>query len=172
MAYRNKTYVCFASEDITQYRLMTAWVANENIDFNFYDAHETALVRDTSQQDTVRRRLRERLSNTKQAILLVSGVTRAAAADTSRFLYYEMEVLLRLELPIVIANLNQSREAQTSRIPAALSDHYTISVSFQAKIIQYALDNYVPEFTTNLTATKPKTGAYQYKPSVYSGLGL
>ena len=30
MSYRNKTYVAFASEDIHNYRLMTAWRANKN----------------------------------------------------------------------------------------------------------------------------------------------
>jgi hypothetical protein len=28
MSYRNKTYVAFASEDITNYRLMEAWREN------------------------------------------------------------------------------------------------------------------------------------------------
>lgn len=35
MSYRNKTYIAFASEDITYYRLMEAWKKNENIDFDF-----------------------------------------------------------------------------------------------------------------------------------------
>ena len=38
--YRNKTYVAFASEDISKYRLMEAWYANEHIDFDFFDAHD------------------------------------------------------------------------------------------------------------------------------------
>ena len=36
MAYRNKTYVAFASEDILLYRLMEAWRDNDNIDFDFF----------------------------------------------------------------------------------------------------------------------------------------
>ena len=49
MSYRNKTYVAFASEDIGKYRLMEAWKANPNFDFNFYDAHTLYVSRDTSQ---------------------------------------------------------------------------------------------------------------------------
>jgi hypothetical protein len=173
MAYRNKTYVCFASEDITQYWMMSAWKANKNIDFNFYDAHDLANVRDTSQPDTVRRRLRERLANTKQAVLLVGDKTRSVAANPDRLLYYELEVLNRLRLPIVVANLNQSREIQRNRMPTVLAgDYYTISVSFQPKIIQFALDEYVPVFHENHKAYTPKWGPHFYKPDVYEKLGL
>ena len=61
MPYRNKTFVSFASEDIQSYRLMRAWRANEHIDFDFYDAHDLNIALDTSQPETIRRRLRERL---------------------------------------------------------------------------------------------------------------
>jgi hypothetical protein len=174
VAYRNKTYVCFASEDIVQYYLMTAWKENEHIDFNFHDAHDIAIALDTSQKETIRRRLRERLVNTKQAVLLIGDITRTKAADATKFLHYEIEVLINLQLPIVIANLNKSRVGELNRIPQALTDArvYTMSVSFQPKIIQYALDNYVPEFQKNLKAAKPLTGSYQYNASVYKGLGL
>lgn len=172
MAYRNKTYVCFASEDIKSYNLMEAWRENKHIDFNFYDAHDTALVRDTSQRETVRRRLRERLSNTKQAVLLVGDKTRSVAASPERFLYYEMEVLLRLDIPMVIANLNQVRTAESERMPKVLADVYTMSTSFQPAIIKYALDDFPAKFTANLTAGEPKTGPYYYKQSVYDSLGI
>lgn len=62
MAYRNKTFVSFASEDINSYRLMCAWKGNRNIAFDFHDAHDLNIALDTSQPDTIRRRLRERLS--------------------------------------------------------------------------------------------------------------
>ena len=61
MAYRNKTFVSFASEDIAYYRLMTAWRENQHIDFSFHDAHDLNDALDTSQPETIRRRLRERL---------------------------------------------------------------------------------------------------------------
>lgn len=59
MSYRNKTYVAFASEDIGKYRLMEAWRENANIDFDFYDAHDLYISRDTSQPETIKRNLRE-----------------------------------------------------------------------------------------------------------------
>ena len=41
MAYRNKTYVCFdADNDFEFYQKMLDWNSDDDIDFNFYDAHD------------------------------------------------------------------------------------------------------------------------------------
>jgi hypothetical protein len=172
MAYRNKTYVAFASEDLHCYRLMRAWRDNEKIDFDFLDAHDINIALDTSQPETIRRRLRERLANTKQAVVLISDTTKPKAARSSSFLYYEIEVIDRLNLPVVFANLNGSRNIQSSKLPTILASRYSINVSFQPKVIQYALDGYVAAFNNNLTASDPKTGPYFYKAHIYENLGL
>ena len=169
MAYRNKTFVSFASEDIGSYRLMTAWRANQNIDFNFHDAHDLNTALDTSHPDTIRRRLRERFANTKQVAMLLGDETRAVAGRTWRFLYYEVEIILRLGLPIVFVNLNGSRESEDDRMPSALQGVYSMSVSFQPKIIKYALDDWVERFPTE---GRSKVGPHHYKASVYRKLGL
>lgn len=173
MAYRNKTYVCFASEDVTQYYLMEAWKMNTHIGFNFHDAHDLRPLMSSSSEETIRRRLRERLANTKQAVLLLGSRTKAVAGDSDRFLHYELEVLCKLNIPIVVANLNQSREIQTAKLPAILnSPYYTISTSFQPTIIQHALDDYVANFQSNLTSTKPRRGPHYYLARVYQSLCL
>lgn len=169
MAYRNKTFVSFASEHIHYYRLMCAWRENEKIDFNFHDAHDLNTALDTSQPDTIRRRLRERLANTKQVVLLVGDETRAIAARPARFLHYEVEVIQRLGLPVVFANVGGSRTAKKGRLPGALADEYTISVSFQPAIIEYALDEFVDGYAV---ARRTKSGPHQYGTSVYRQLGL
>lgn len=169
VAYRNKTFVSFASEDITCYRLMCAWGANAHIDFNFHNAHDLNVALDTSRPETIRRRLRERLANTKQVILLLGDHTRSVASRPSRFLYYEVEVIRRLDLPVVFANLNGSRESQAWRMPRAMERDLTLSVSFQPKIIKYALDHWTPNYGH---AKRTKTGPRFYKPHVYEDLGL
>jgi hypothetical protein len=169
MAYRNKTFVSFASEDIGSYRLMCAWRANKKIAFNFLDAHDLNIALDTSQPETIRRRLRERLSNTKQVVLLVGDQTRAIVARPSRFLHYEVEVISRLGLPIIFANLNGSRRVQSVRLPRLLADGYTMSVSFQPKIIQFALDDFVDGYAA---AKRTKVGPHYYKSVVYTRLGI
>lgn len=175
MAYRNKTFVSFASEDIHCYRLMTAWKANKGIEFNFSDAHDINTALDTSQPETIKRRLRERLANTREVVLLVGDETRKKAARSTSFIYYEVEVIRELGLPVIFANLNGSRESEEHRVPAALvAPLYTISVSFQPAVVAYALDNFPAAFRANpsKTGTDKKTGLYYYKSSVYQELGI
>lgn len=170
MSYRNKTYVAFASEDIHNYRLMTAWRANKNIDFDFTNAHDIYEARDSSTPETIKRRLRERLNNTKQVVLLGSPAARKKGGDGSSFLAYEVGAIISLNLPVVVANLDGARRGKSGvNIPAPFADvdYYTMSVSFGPSIIKYALDHYVPEFKT-----AHETGPYHYKESVYEDLGL
>jgi hypothetical protein len=61
MAYRNKTYICFDGDtDMNYYRLMQAWKDNENHDFNFHNAHDLNTSRDSSQEESIKRQLRDR----------------------------------------------------------------------------------------------------------------
>lgn len=174
MAYRNKTFVSFASEDIHYYRLMCAWRENKKIDFNFYDAHDINVARDSSQAETINRRLRERLLNTKQVVMLIGDVTRRKAADPDTFVYYEARTILRLGLPIVFANVNRSREAEPDRIPEVLLDIYTVSTSFGPTIIRHALDEFPDDYFANLVRPegRRRSGPYHYNTSVYEALGL
>lgn len=169
MSYRNKTYVAFASEDIKSYWLMTAWNKNENIDFAFYDAHDLYEARDTSLPETIKARLRERLKNAKQVVLLGSAKAKSKGSDGTSFLAHEIKVISEFNLPVVVANLDQDRTVDRAFIPTPLLDeqYYTMSVSFQPKIIKYALDEYAPTF-----ARSANEGPYQYKPSVYTALGI
>jgi hypothetical protein len=169
MGYRNKTYVAFASEDIRAYRLMEAWRENPNFDFDFFDAHDLYVSRDTSSAETIKRNLRQRMNNAKQFVLLASPDGKRKGGNGTSFLAYEVQTMASLDLPVVVANLNQSRNVDTAGIPKPLldADCYTMSVSFQPKIIKYALDNYAVEY-----AKSSNTGAYRYKPHVYDRLGL
>lgn len=169
MSYRNKTYVAFASEDIKQYYLMEAWRENANIEFSFYDAHDLFISIDTSQPETIKRNLRERMKNAKQVVLLGSTNGYRKGSDGSSFLAHELKVLQEFRLPVVIANLDGDRTVDRRFIPRPLLDnnYYTVSTSFQPQIIQYALDNYAPKFTMS-----SNQGPHQYPASTYTRLGL
>ncbi len=118
VSYRNKkTYVAFASEDIHCYRLMEAWRDNDRIDFDFYDAHDLFISRDTSQPETIKRNLRERMKNAKQIVLLGSVTGRQKGSDGRSFLAHEVKVAIEFDLPIVIANLDGKRTVDLSVIP-------------------------------------------------------
>lgn len=169
MSYRNKTYVAFASEDISSYRLMEAWRENKNIDFSFFDAHDLYVSRDASQPETIKRNLRERLKNAKQVVLLGSATAKAKGSNGTSFLAHEVKVMAEFNLPIVVANLDGDRGIDRSFIPTPLlnAGYYTLSVSFQPAIIKFALDNYAPVF-----ASSTATGPHYYKADVYARLGL
>ncbi len=50
MSYHNKVYVSMdADSDIRYYHLMQAWKQNDNIGFNFYDAHDINNIYDKSE---------------------------------------------------------------------------------------------------------------------------
>lgn len=169
MSYRNKTYVAFASEDIGHYRLMEAWKANKHIDFNFYNAHDLFISRDTSRPETIKRNLRERMKNAKQVVLLGSTDCKRKGGDAVSFLAHEVKVMTEFNLPVVIANLDGGREVNKRFIPKPLldSNYYTMSVSFQPSIIKYALDEYAVKYPVS-----DYSGPYQYKERVYQQLGL
>jgi len=171
MSYRNKTYVAFASEDIRSYRLMEAWRENQHIDFNFYDAHDLFISRDTSQRETIKRNLRERMKNAKQIILLGSRDGKAKGGDGYSFLAHEVDLMIEFDLPIVVANLDGDRTVDRNFIPEPLlaANYYTVSVSFQPAIIRHALDKYAESYKAEKST---KRGPHQYPAITYSNLGI
>ena len=143
MSYRNKTYVIFDGDnDIWAYGYMKGWKSNENMEFNFSDAHDLNTITDRASEETVKRKLRERISNAKQVIVLVGASTK----NLFKFVRWEIEIALALDLPIVAANLNKRRTYDEELCPPILKNRYIVHVSFNARIIQYALDNFPQEY--------------------------
>ena len=172
MAYRNKTFVSFASEDIRYYRIMTAWRRNEHIEFDFFDAHDLNTARDTSQPETIRTRLRQRLANTKQIVMLIGDVTRKKAEVPGSFIGYEADVISRLDIPVVLANLDGSRGTREGMIPDAIWPLSSVSVSFNARIIKYALDNFPQRYRQMAGQWRGRQRLRRYPDDVYRMLGL
>lgn len=169
MAYRNKTYVAFASEDIHLYRLMEAWRENSKIDFDFFDAHDLFLSKDSSQRETIKRNLRERMKNAKQVVLIGSADAKRKGGDGFSFLAHEVELIMEFDLPVVVANKGGSRDIEKALIPSPFlnADYYTISVSLQPAIIKFALDKYVDAFKA-----KKNKGPHYYPDNIYKELGI
>ena len=142
MSYRNKTYVIFdADTDRWAYGYMKGWKSNENMDFNFHDAHEIGPLTSNVSDETIKARLRERFSSAKQAIVLVGENTK----NLRKWVPWEIEISQKLDLPIVVVNLNGKRQMDSDRCPAGLREWVAAHVEFKAKIIQYALDNFPSE---------------------------
>jgi hypothetical protein len=166
MGYRNKTYIAFDGDnDMLYYRLMTAWKANDGFSLNFHNAHDLNTARDSSQEESIKRQLRERFANSKMLIILIGENTRYL----TKFVKWELEVALKLGLPIVGVNLNGSRKID-NRCPPTIRNELVIYVPFKHDIIEYALDNWPSEFSR--LRNEGKSGDYYYIQDVYTRLGL
>lgn len=167
MAYRNKTYVCFDGDtDMSYYRLMQAWHQNDHSTFTFYNAHDINAARDTSQEQSIKRQLRDRLLNSKVFVVLIGERTRYL----TKFVKWEMEQALDLALPIIGVNLNGLRQQDPERCPPTIRDALAVYVSYNARILQYALENWPASYATYRSLGK--SGAHYYNGSVYASLGL
>lgn len=167
MSYRNKTYVAFDGDnDIWAYEYMKGWKSNENMDFNFYNAHDINSARDSSTEESIKAQLRERMANSKQMVLLIGEKTKFLR----KFVPWEIELARKKDIPIICVNLNKKRVYDSDLCPSTIGNEiYTMHVSYNAKIIQYALDHFPSAYDTY---KNEKTGNYYYKDSVYEGLGL
>lgn len=167
MAYRNKTFVSFDGDnDIHYYWLMRAWKQNDHSNFNFFDAHDINTALDTSQELTIKRRLRERLNNAKVVVSLIGESTRYLY----KFVRWELEQALSMDLPIIGVNLNQKRCQDIERCPPVLRNELVVHVSFQAAILQHALENWPRQFVD--IRNRRQIGPYYYSDETYRNLGL
>jgi len=165
--YANKTYVAFdADNDIHYYRLMQAWKKSNYTSFNFYDAHDLNSLMTWSSEETIKAKLAERMRNTKVFILLVGDNTKYLY----KFVRWEIEQAIKREKPIIVVNLNKKRSKDSYLCPAVLDNELSIHISFNQKIIEYAINNW--EQSDKNYRKSGEKGDYYYKDSVYRELGL
>lgn len=163
MSYRNKTYVAFdADNDIMYYFIMTAWKENNKIDFNFHNAHDLNNLMKTSSEETIKRKLRERLNNTKSFILLVGEHTK----NLYTFVRWEIQTAIDMDIPIICANLNGKKEIDNDLCPSILKTHLALHVKFGMKPIKTALDVWTTEFVAR-EKSKGNSGPYRLLETVY-----
>lgn len=163
MAYRNKTYVIFDGDnDMWAYAYMKGWKASKSIDFNFYDAHDIQRMPRATDEAYVKRNLRERLDNTKQALVICGEKTKYLY----RFVRWEIDTCLNLGIPIVVANLNKMRSFDADRCPPILDGKGAMHVAFGAHIIKFALDNYAEDPREYKSAKN-----WYYEDAIYRRLG-
>ena len=166
MAYRNKTYIAFdGDKDIHYYRLMTAWSENERFSLNFSNAHDLNTAKDSSQEESIKRQLRERFADSKLLIVLIGENTRLL----TKFVKWEMETAIRLGLPIIGVNLNGSK-SQDNSCPSAIKDALAIYVPFKEKIVSHAVVNWPA--VHDRYKSEGKSGPFYYTDETYRQLGL
>jgi hypothetical protein len=182
MAYRNGTYVAFHAEgntdptasDIKYYRMMMAWHSNACTTFNFYNSHDKVpAVRDTSQDATIKRSLRERLDNSKNMVLIVGQRTRFDVDFVPYEIAYAVDTC---RIPIIAAYPGQgvirNPNALSSLWPTALADRIA---SGRASVIhipfdQKAIEDAIGQFSHN---RRPLGGGLGiYSDEAYRSFGL
>lgn len=167
MSYTNKTYVAFdADNDMRYYRLMQARKHNDNTSFDFYDAHDLNNLMSRASEETIKWKLNERLNNTKVFILLVWEKTKYLY----KFVRWEIEQAIKKEIPIIIVNLNWSRFIDNINCPALAKDNLSVHVSFNLKIIEYAIKN--RPNSNSYYKKEWNHWSYYYLDSVYQELWL
>jgi len=167
VAYRNKTYVVFDGDiDKWAYAFMKGWKSNENVEFNFHDAHAVSTLTANAQNEQyIKSALRERFASAKQVVCLIGENTK----NLYRFVRWELETAISLDLPIIAVNLNKARQMDPERCPAIIRDTYTVHISFNAAILQHALDQFPDEYAKR---DKTVSGPRIYNDSIYKSLGL
>jgi hypothetical protein len=166
MAYRSKTYIAFdGDKDMRYYRLMTAWAAHDKFEMNFVNAHDINSARDSSAEESIKRQLRDRFANSKLFIILIGENTWRL----TKFVKWEMETAVRLDLPIIAVNLNGSTR-QDSLCPSAIHDTLAIYVPFREKIVTHAMEHWPDEHAAHRRAVD--SGPYYYLDHIYKSLGL
>lgn len=184
MAYRNGTYVAFDGQgttdptqsDLHYYALLRSWDKNEKFDFKFSDSHQkTYAVSDSSKRITLENRLMERMRNSKNMLLILSGKTNYNRG----LLNFEIEKAVDLyELPLIIAYTDCTRiisyNDYSSRWPKSLVERVdnktvnAIHIPFKEKAIIEALNR----FSVNSTGSNVLNGPYNvFSKSAYDEWG-
>ncbi|MPN13133.1 hypothetical protein SDC9_160453 [bioreactor metagenome] len=145
---------------------MQAWKQNDNTNFDFFDAHDLNTISDSNQEETIKRKLREKLLNSKVFVILIGESTKYLY----KFVRWEIEQALSLGLPIIAVNLNGKRAIDSELSPPILREELAIYISFNSSILQYALENWGASHNTYVS--QGKKGPYYYKSNVYDDLGL
>lgn len=77
-----------------------------------------------------------------QVIVLISESTK----NLYRFVRWEIETALDLDLPIIAVNLNNKRQMDFDLCPPLLIDNPVVHVAFRARISKYAFDSFFSEY--------------------------
>ena len=164
MAYRNKFYICFDSNnDIHYYWLMRAWKQEDGSKFDLCDSHDLNTFYNDSLEEPIRYRLKEQLQRTKAFVVLIGESTRYL-----QFVQWEIEEALILDLPIICVNLNGFRHRDIIRCPSIIGERLSVHINFNAVVLQHTLETWPDRH--RLLRQQEDSSPYYYKQSDYINL--
>jgi MTH538 TIR-like domain (DUF1863) len=166
MSYKNKVYVSMdADSDLRYYYLMKAWKQSDHSSFNFYDAHDVNNIYDKS-EESIKAGLQDRFRESKVFVLLVGDSTRYLY----KFVRWEIEQAIKRQLPIIVVNINGTRTRDDIKCPPIVKNELAVHVSFNTKILEYALEHWPALHYEKLKSADKKS--YHYQSETYTKLGL
>lgn len=152
-------YVVFDGDyDKWAYAYLKGWKANKNIDFNFENAHDLYGMTGRAQNEQyVKSILRERMKNSSVVILLIGEKTKYLY----KYVRWELELALQLDLPIIAANLNNKNRQDPDRCPAIIRDSgHVVHIPYKLAALKHALANWPREF--HALSPKEKDGGSRH----------
>lgn len=181
MAYKDGTYIAFdglgetdpTRSDFKYYATIQAWAKNKSIKFEYTDSHDkTSAVRDTSLKSTLQARIRERLSNSKNVLVILSSDTR----KTGSMLSYEIEQAVdTYKLPLIIAYVDYDVVASPHLLsnywPNALSSRIG-NESVKAIHIPFVKDAILDAIGQFNISDKPGTSKNYYTEAAHRNFGV
>lgn len=137
-------YVAFdGDKDKWAYGFMKGWKTNDKVDFNFKDAHELDSMSSRAQNEAyVKSALKERMKASSALVVIVGEKTK----NLYKYVRWEIELALELDLPIIVANLNNTNGMDAQFCPPILRDTCAIHVPFKKDAIKFALDQWPSAF--------------------------
>lgn len=182
MANRTGTYVAFdglgehnpSKSDFRYYATIQAWSANRNIDFKITNSHEkTYAVRDSSLKETLYARIRERLSVSKNMLVILTKDTRYSGSVLS---YEIARAIDDYALPLIVAypgyssilNVDAHRELWPKTLAERISKPETeaIHIAFKKDCILDAISRF------SVNGEHLQNGKVHYCRDAYVGWGL
>lgn len=107
------------------------------------------------------------MSSSKVFVILVGEHTKGLY----KFVRWEIEQAINLNMPIIVVNLNKNRIHDDMYCPPILDKHLAVHISYNARIMQHALENWSSEYYMLINSGVP-SGPRHYSKSVYDGYGL
>ena len=152
--------------DVWAYDQMRRWEACKNINFQLFNIQGFRQLFQNFSENYIKQKIKERIFDAKQVVLLIGEKTHRL----SKFIDWELNLVLEMDLPIIAVNLNDIQYLGKNLCPLVLKNKNVLFVSFQAMIIMYALENF-PHFYSNILDKTNKTD-YYYGNDVYQELGI
>jgi sugar-specific transcriptional regulator TrmB len=143
---------------------MKAWKENDKIAFDFHNAHEINNLRDGSSEEQIKKKLRERLNNTKVLIILIGEKTK----DLYKYVRWEIDWAIENNIPIIAVNINKKKSIDIKLCPPLLNEKLAMHIAFGQKIMNFSLNNWPSQHTTE--KKNGKSGAFYYRDEIYSNL--